>query len=70
MTPDDLNRRGFLVTGTGLFVFFWTGPLAGQAPPSRSAREATRPISMHTCGLAATTVLAVLSGKWNWARER
>ena len=38
MKPDDLSRRGFLATQTGLFVYFWTDPLAGQAPASRPAR--------------------------------
>jgi isoquinoline 1-oxidoreductase len=38
MRPDDLSRRGFLATQTGLFVYFWANPLTGQAPAGRPAR--------------------------------
>ena len=39
MRPDDLSRRDFLATGTGLFVFSHAGPLDAQRPAASGPRR-------------------------------
>jgi len=39
MRLDDLNRRDFLATGTGLFVFSHAGPLDAQQPATSAGRR-------------------------------
>ncbi|MGD0500646.1 MAG: molybdopterin cofactor-binding domain-containing protein [Bryobacteraceae bacterium] len=46
MRPEDLSRRDFLVTGTGLFVFSHAGPLGAQ-PPATGARRGGYPVDFN-----------------------
>ena len=46
---EDLSRRDFLrLSGTGLFIFFWTNPLAMRQEPARLSARPSYPTDFNS----------------------
>jgi hypothetical protein len=67
-----LSRRDFLgLTGTGLFLFFWVGPVELFQEPQRLPGQPSYPSDFNAylrSGRRGGSHAS--SARWNWGRER